>query len=236
MADREPATRHAAGPTSDEVEQYLRDHPDFLAGHPDLIHHLLPPEAQRGDGVVDMQRFMLQRVRGDLSKLQTQQNEILANSRSNLTSQGRIHAAVLRMLEARTLEELIEIVTTDTAAHLDVDAVALAFEALDRLPPGGNRSALKIFARGAVDRMMGSGKDIVLSPDIAADPALFGGAATLIRSQALLRLQLKRDAPLGLVAFGSRTVGKFHPGQGTELLSFLAKAVELNIRGWLDRG
>lgn len=236
MADREPATRHAAGPTSDEVEQYLRDHPDFLADHSDLVHHLLPPEAQHGEGVVDMQRFMLQRVRGDLNKLQSQQNEILANSRSNLTSQGRIHAAVLRMLEARTLEELIEIITTDTAAHLDVDTVALAFEALDRLPPGGNRSSLKIFARGTIDRLMGSGKEIVLSPDVAADPALFGGAASLVRSQALLRLQLKRDAPLGLLAFGSRTVGKFHPGQGTELLSFLAKAVELNIRGWLDRG
>ncbi len=236
MADREPATRHAAGPTSDEVEQYLRDHPDFLVDHPEFVHHLLPPNAQRGDGVVDMQRFMLQRVRGDLSKLQTQQNEILATSRSNLTSQGRIHAAILRMLEARTLEELIEIITTDTAAHLDVDTAALAFEALDRLPPGGNRSTLKIFSRGAIDRLMGSGRDIALSPDVTADPALFGGAATLIRSQALLRLQLKRDAPLGLLAFGSRTVGKFHPGQGTELLSFLAKAVELNIRGWLDRG
>jgi uncharacterized protein YigA (DUF484 family) len=236
MADREPATRHTAGPTSGEVEQYLRDHPDFLVDHPDLIHLLVPPDAKRGDGVVDMQRFMLERVRGDLTKLQTQQNEILATSRGNLTSQGRIHAAVLRMLEARTLEELIEIITTDAAAHLDVDTVALAFEALDRLPPGGNRSTLKIFARGAIDRIMGSGKDIVLSPDVTADPALFGGASTLIRSQVLLRLQLKRDAPLGLLAFGSRTVGKFHPGQGTELLSFLAKAVELNIRGWLDRG
>jgi len=236
MADREPATRHPAGPTSDEVEQYLRDHPDFLVDHPNLIHLLVPPDAQRGDGIVDMQRFMLERVRGDLTKLQTQQNEILATSRSNLTSQGRIHASILRMLEARTLEELIEIITTDTAAHLDVDTVALAFEALDRLPPGGNRSTLKIFARGQIDRLMGSGKDIVLSPDVTANPALFGGAATLIRSQVLLRLQLRRDAPLGLLAFGSRTVGKFHPGQGTELLSFLAKAVELNIRGWLDRG
>lgn len=164
MADREPATRHAAGPTSDEVEQYLRDHPDFLIDHPDLVHHLLPPDTQRGDGVVDMQRFMLQRVRGDLNKLQSQQNEILATSRSNLTSQGRIHAAVLRMLEARTLEELIEIVTTDIPAQLDVDTAALAFEALDRLPPGGNRSSLKIVARGVIDRMMGSGKDIMLLP------------------------------------------------------------------------
>jgi len=235
MADREPA-RRPVGPTADEVELYLRAHPEFLVEHPDLIHLLTPPESKRGDGIVDMQRFMLERVRGDLVKLQTQQNEILATSRSNLTSQGRIHGSILRMLEARTLEELIEIITTDMAAKLDVDTVALAFEALDRLPPGGNRGTLKIVARGAIDRFMGGTKEIVLLPEVTADPALFGGAATLVRSQALLRLQLRREAPLGLLAFGSRTAGKFHPGQGTELLGFLAKAVELCIRGWLDRG
>lgn len=235
MADREPA-RRPVGPTADEVELYLRAHPEFLVDHPDLVHLLVPPEAKRGDGIIDMQRFMLERVRADLVKLQTEQNDILATSRSNLTSQGRIHGSVLRMLEARTMEELIEIITTDMAAKLDVDTVALAFEALDRLPPGGNRGTLKIVARGAIDRFMGGTKDIVLLPEVTADPALFGGAATLVRSQALLRLQLRREAPLGLLAFGSRTAGKFHPGQGTELLGFLAKAVELCIRGWLDRG
>ncbi|HTR84696.1 MAG TPA: DUF484 family protein, partial [Reyranella sp.] len=61
-------------------------------------------------------------------------------------------------------------------------------------------------------------------------------ASTLVRSQALLRLQLRRDAPQGVLAFGSRTPDKFHPGQGTELLTFLGKVVELTFRGWLDRG
>lgn len=238
MADREPAPplKRPSGPTADEVELYLRAHPEFLAEHRDLVHLLIPPEAQRGDGVVDMQRYMLERVRGDLVKLQTQQNEILATSRSNLTSQGRIHAAVLRLLEARTLEELIEIIITDLAVQLDVDAVALGFEAMDRLTGGANRSALKILPRGAIDRFMGGGKDIILLPDAAGDPALFGGAATLVRSQALLRLKFRRDAPLGIIACGSRTTGKFHPGQGTELLVFLGRALELTIQGWLDRG
>jgi uncharacterized protein YigA (DUF484 family) len=238
MADREPAPplKRPSGPTADEVEMYLREHPEFLAEHQDLVHLLVPPDSQRGDGVVDMQRYMLERVRGDLTKLQTQQNDILATSRSNLTTQNRIHGAVLRLLEARTLEELIEIVVTDLAVQLDVDAAALGFEAMDRLTAGINRSALKILPRGAIDCFMGGSKDIVLIPDASGDPALFGGAATLVRSQALLRLKFRRDAPLGILACGSRTVGKFHPSQGTELLTFLGKAVELTIQGWLDRG
>ena len=237
MADREPAPlKRPSGPTADEVEHYLRDHPEFLAEHQSLVHLLVPPEARRGDGIIDMQRYMLDRVRGDLVKLQVQQNEILATSRSNLTSQGRIHGAVLRLLEARTLEELIEIIITDMAVQLDVDVVALGFEAMDRLAGGANRGALKILSKGAIDRFLGGGKDIVLLPDTPGESTLFGGAATLVRSQALLRLRFRRDAPLGILACGSRTAGKFNPSQGTELLTFLAKAVELTIQGWLDRG
>jgi hypothetical protein len=237
MADREPVSRpQSAGPSAEEVETYLRDHPDFLSDHSDLVNLLLPPDAKRGDGVIDMQRFMLERVRGDLSKLQTQQNEVLATSRNNLTIQNRIHASVVTMLSATTLEHLIEIVTTDLAVHLEVDAVALGFEAMDRLPAGGNRSQLRILPKGAIDRFLSGSKDILLLPDTPGDTQLFGSAASLVRSQALLRLQLRRDAPLGIVAFGSRTPNKFHPGQGTELLTFLGKVVELTIRGWLDRG
>ena len=233
MADPRP---RPAGPSADEVETFLRNHPDFLVDHPDLVNVLLPPEAKRGEGVVDLQRYMLERVRGDLSRVQTQQNEILATSRSNLITQNRVHASVIAMLGATTLEHLIEIITTDLAVHIEVDAVTLGFEALDRLPAGGNRTSLRILPKGAIDRLVGAGKDLALIPDAQPDAQLFGSASTLVRSQALLRLQLRRDAPQGVLAFGSRTPDKFHPGQGTELLTFLGKVVELTFRGWLDRG
>jgi uncharacterized protein YigA (DUF484 family) len=237
VADRETVPRpRPAGPSADEVDSYLRDHPDFLLDHPDLVNLLVPPEARRGEGVVDLQRYMLDRVRGDLTKLQTQQNEILATSRSNLITQNRVHASVIAMLGATTLEHLIEIITTDLAVHIEVDSVTLGFEAMDRLPAGGNRTSLRILPHGAIDRFLGAGKDLALIPDGQPEPQLFGSAASLVRSQALLRLQLRRDAPQGVLAFGSRTPGKFHPGQGTELLSFLGKVVELTFRGWLDRG
>jgi uncharacterized protein YigA (DUF484 family) len=237
VADRETVPRpRPAGRSADEVDSYLRDHPDFLLDHPDLVNLLVPPEARRGEGVVDLQRYMLDRVRGDLTKLQTQQNEILATSRSNLITQNRVHASVIAMLGATTLEHLIEIITTDLAVHIEVDSVTLGFEAMDRLPAGGNRTSLRILPHGAIDRFLGAGKDLALIPDGQPEPQLFGSAASLVRSQALLRLQLRRDAPQGVLAFGSRTPGKFHPGQGTELLSFLGKVVELTFRGWLDRG
>ena len=87
-----------------------------------------------------------------------------------------------------------------------------------------------------VDDLLGPDRDVLLCTDVKGDPALFGGAAGLVRSQALLRLSFGRSGPAGLMCIGTRRAGTFHPGLGTELLSFLARAVEITIAQWLERG
>ena len=236
MAEREAAPRITrATPTGTEVADYLRRHPDFLVEHPDLVRLLTPPAHDRGEGVVDMQRYMLERLRGELGKLQESQNDLIITARENLSIQGRIHAAILALLGATTLEHLIEVITTDLAVHLEVDAVVLGFEALDRVAPGQQARGLRLFPRGRIDRLMAGAREVLLIADTPGDSELFGSAATLVRSQALLRMQLRRDAPMGVLAFGARDPQKFHPGQGSELLTFLGRVVELSIRAWLDR-
>jgi len=111
----------------------------------------------------------------------------------------------------------------------------LGFEALDRVAPGQQARGLRLFPRGRIDRLMSGAREVLLLADTPGDSELFGSAATLVRSQALLRMQLRRDAPLGVLAFGARDPQKFHPGQGSELLTFLGRVVELSIRAWLER-
>ena len=45
--------------TEDQVEDFLRDHPDFLTQHSALLDVMTPPMRWSGDKVVDMQSFML---------------------------------------------------------------------------------------------------------------------------------------------------------------------------------
>lgn len=237
MAERDGAPRLLrAGPSGADVADYLRKHPDFLVEHPDLIRLLTPPGHDRGAGVVDMQRYMLERLRGELGRLQESQNNLVATARANLSTQSRVHAAVLALLGATTLEHVIEVITTDLAVHLEVDAVVLGFEAQNRIATGQEVRGLRLFPKGRIDRLLGGSRDVALAGDTPGDPEIFGAAATLVRSHALLRLQPRREAPIGLLAFGARDPSKFHTGQGTELLTFLAHVVELTIRGWLDRG
>lgn len=217
-----------------EVAAYLRKHPDFLVEHPDLVATLTPPAMRRGNGVLDMQFFMLQRLRADLARLKGQQRALIATSRSNLSSQGRIHSAVLAIMGATSFEQLIQIVTTDLAVILDVDVVTIGVESASgthaRLPHPG----VQLLRSGMVDEILGPERDALLRGDVVGDASLFGAAAGLVRSDALLRLAVSERAPVGLLCIGTRRADKFHAGQGTELLIFLARALESTIAAWLD--
>jgi len=95
---------------------------------------------------------------------------------------------------------------------------------------------IHLLRAGMVDTLLGPDRNAMFCAGAPGDPALFGAAAGLVRSQALLRLAFGRTAPTGLLCIGTRKPGTFHPGLGTELLSFLARALSITIRQWLDPG
>jgi uncharacterized protein len=231
------APRPALSPRSvgsAEVLAYLRQHPDFLVENEELLEVLTPPTVNRGERVVDMQHFMLERQRAEITRLKTQQRAIIATTRANLTSQSRVHAAVLSLLAAQSFEQLIQIVTTDLGVLLDADVVTIGVEQIGPQRPRLNHQGVQILDAGTVDGVLGPEREVVLYPDLVGDPKLFGSGAGLVRSAAILRLAVSAAAPPGLLCIGTRRAGKFHPGQGTELLGFLARALAITIAAWLD--
>ena len=117
----------------------------------------------------------------------------------------------------------------------DVDIVTLGVESSAspaRLMPHG----IHLLKAGTVDALLGAERAVLVQADMPGDAALFGGAAGLVRSQALLRVSIGRAAPTGLLCIGARRAGRFHPGLGTELLSFLARVLGMTISQWLSPG
>lgn len=217
-----------------EVLAYLRRNPDFLDRHPEAIQLLHAPTRDTGEGVLDFQHFLLERMRGNLARAHSEQRSLLATSRGNLTSQCRVHKAVLAILSATGFEQLLQTVTTDLAVLLDVDVVTLGVESAATATPRLPMSGIHLLRSGTVDGLLGPERAALFCADTPGNPALFGAAASLVRSQALLRLSFGRAAPTGLLCIGTRKPGMFHAGLGTELLSFLARALGITIRQWLD--
>jgi uncharacterized protein len=218
-----------------EIIAYLKQHPDFLERHPEALRLLRAPSREVGEGVFDFQHFMIERLRGELTRINQEHRTLIAASRGNLASQGRVHKAALAILAASSFEQLLQIVTTDLAVVLDVDIVTLGVESSaspTRLMPHG----IHLLKSGTVDALLGAERTVLLQADLPGDAALFGGAAGLVRSQALLRVSIGRNAPIGLLCIGARRIGRFHPGLSTELLNFLARVLGITIAQWLSPG
>jgi hypothetical protein len=217
-----------------DVMAYLRRHPDFLDEHPEAVRLLRPPGREVGDGVIDFQHFLHERQRRELNRVNLEYRNLIAVSRGNLASQNRVHKAALAVLAAPSFGQLLQIVTTDLAVLLDVDVVTIAVENIAGITPRLQTHGVHLIEAGTVEELLGEDKAVVYSADVIGDPSLFGGAAGLVRSQALLRLRFGREAPTGLLCIGTRKPGRFHPGLGTELLGFLGRIVGIAIGLWLN--
>ena len=216
-----------------DVLAYLRRHPDFLTRHPEALSLLRGPVREFADGVEDFQHFQIERLRCELARVTLEHRTLLAASRGNLASQGRIHKAAIAILAASSFEQLLQIVTTDLAVLLDVDVVTIGVENAAAPPGRLGLHGIHLLGSGSIDALLGAERNILLLADTPGDPALFGGAAGLVRSQALLRLGFGRGAPVGLLCIGTRQKERFHPGLGTELLIFLARVIGITISQWL---
>jgi uncharacterized protein YigA (DUF484 family) len=220
------------------VTAWLRANPDYFGRHPDLMDGLAPPardfgEREEGSGeVVDLQQVMLTRLKAEVGRREEACNELIDAGRSNLQSQSRIHEASLALLGARSLDHLIERVSTDLPVILDIDASSLCLESgeVARTTADG----IRVLPGGAIDEIMGADKAVLLRANVSGDARLFGESAGLVRSDALLRLRVREGMPHALLALGSRDPGRFHGKQGTELLGYLAHVMEYVIRAWLD--
>jgi uncharacterized protein YigA (DUF484 family) len=216
------------------VADYLRRHPDFLSRHPALLDVLHPPERRDGDNVLDLQHAMVARLRDDLAQLRGEHDELIYTGRANLAAQARVHEAILALLAAPTFEHLIETATSDLAVILDLDAAILCVEAEDAALPPVRNGGLRQVPPGLIDEVMGGARSSLLQDDVEGDGRVFGASAGLVHSQALLRLGISPSCPRAMLALGSRQPDYFHTGQGSELLGFLANALALVIRGWLE--
>ena len=217
-----------------DVIAYLERHPGLLAEHPELFDMLARSTRSAGN-VVDLQQYLVDRLREENRKLRDAYRAIVATARYNRAAQAQVHDGILQVLSAGSFENLIHAVTTELPLALEVDAVVICLESGDAPIPRAYAAGLRSLSTGAVDRHIGADRSIQFASDIVGDDEIFGPAAGLIRSHALARLHISERAPKGLLAIGARTVDAFHQSQGTELVSFLTQILEVAIRQWLKR-
>ncbi len=228
--------------TEADIRAYLKAHPQFLRNNPDILTDIASPSRDLGGGVIDFQQFMVKNLQSTSRDLQSKYDLLVEYCRDNLSSQQQVHEAALKLVRARSIEQLLEIIALDLVSLFGVDVVRLAMESdiqVDTSYGESDFSGIVFIAPGTCDAALGKGKRVKLVADSTRHPPagfdeIFAECDTMIESCALLRLDMESIDRQVMLAFGVRSKERFHPGQGIELLNFLAQVVAHQLDRYLD--
>ncbi len=217
---------------AEDVANWLKANPNFLIERPDVLASMEPPD-RGGSGVVDLQRAMVHRQREELDKLRSNWRDLLAISRTNMSNQASIFEATLAAIRAASFEALIEAITERYPEILGCEAVSLCVEAHNASKSGPQNVRQMQF--GDIDAYLGGAeKRSRFIANLEPDPNLFGPVAGIVRSAALVRIEMGPNAPKALLAIGGRGVDTFTPNDGDDLLVFLGQALGGTFSAWLE--
>jgi len=211
--------------SSQQVSNFLSNNPKFFKENPDTLQSMEIPSRWSGDGVVDMQKFMLEQLRGEIDNLRDCTQDVIETSRTNMSVQTRTHTAALALLSASNFNQLISVISEDFPLLLDIHVAKIGFEPASSPETEIQSDAVTCYLPGDVDQLTGPDQDVVLMQNVNDDGSLFGEEAGLVHSAALARLRPGLRTPTGLLALGAKG-SAFYPGQGTELIGFLARVLE----------
>ncbi len=227
-------TKNTPKITAADVVEYLRNEPNFFSQHPEALTAISSADSDQGDGVINFQSVVINKLRDSAEEFKQERKDLLLTARTNQQSLSRIHECVLAVLASKSFEQVIHTVTTDFTVMLDLDMVILCIEADDEKIRLLDTRGLVVLPEGEIERCLGAEKLVSLRGDITGEKRIFGAGASLIRSEAIVRLNISSVTPPSLIAFGSRDPLRFDSGQSTELVAFLACVLEHVISTWLD--
>ena len=213
-------------PTAETVSAWLRRHPEFLKENPEVLTFLTPPEFKRGERILDMQHFMLERMRDDLTNLRRHEKQLLSAVEGNAAGQSKVHQAVIAVVGAEDIQALNAVIRTKLPAMLDIEAVAMCIEDTGALALAGATA----IGDGGIANLMGPKRRVLLQGRTSGETFVFGDAAERVKSVAYLRLRAGKNAPDMLLALGSGREDGFDKDQATDLISFLADVLEARLK------
>jgi len=189
------------------VKEYLEAHPEFFDAHPQLLETLTVPHAPAG-GTVSLVERQVKVLRERQAASRERLAELVRVARDNEALTGRVHQLALRLLHARSAEE----VEAQVTASMHEDFAVTPIRLLREVPQ-----------TAGLDSVWSAGRPRCGHFAEAQRLALFGPQATELRSMAII--PLGAGAARGALVLGSSDADRFNPGMSTDFLVRIGELV-----------
>lgn len=221
----------------DTVAEYLRQNPDLLARHPELLADLRVPH-RPGGGAVSLIERQVELLRERNGRLERRLSDLLRAARDNERLGVRLLALGRGLVEADSLDAVLALVRDALLNEFAADEVAIRL--IDTDDGGRAEREPERFVRpgdpaiAAFDDFLRRGEPVCGEVTDQQQQALFGPRTEDMGSSALVPLRTGRA--LGLIGLGSTDPGHFHPDMGTLFLGQLGELVSAGVARHLERG
>ena len=184
--------------------------------------------------VIPFEERAVATLRDRLGAVESANEDLIAFARGHSGVTSAIHAAVLALMEADSLEALFNVVAVDWPRLLGLDHAVLALVADGRgfrVEAGQVGTVEPKIVDRAIERL-----DPVTMRTVNCGHPLFGTAARDIQSEALVLLSANAPLPYGILLLGQKDRACLDNRHGAQLLGFLGSSLSAMLRRWLING
>ena len=216
----------------EQIEAYLREHPDFFEQHHELLAEIsLPHESGSAVSLVERQVAILRErnidMRHRLSKL-------LDNARDNDKLFDKSKRLVLSLIEGQDMGDIIDALHYSFDKDFNIHFTSLIlFGNADKIPSSQARIVTIAEAREHVGTLLKNSRAVCGTLGAKEMQFIFGEHASEIGSVATV--PLIHGSVFGLLSIGNRDPHYYRSSMGTLFLSYIAEVLNRLLPKYLPR-
>lgn len=218
--------------STEEMENYIRNNPDFLLARPELLAEMVIPHAS--GAAVSLVEKQVKALREQNEQARKRLHELIEIAKFNEDLAHRMHHLVLTLIDAGSPEEIFKTLYENLKRNFRAEQVVVRLFA----QPGANAGReLAEFAgnqageAGFFEELIEKRLPVVGAPAMEQQAFLFGAQGAAVASVVMVPL---RGADWGgVLAIGSRDPDRFQKGMGVELLANMGEVLSFILKPWI---
>ena len=216
----------------EQIEAYLREHPDFFEQHHDLLAEIsLPHESGSAVSLVERQVSILRERNIDM---RTRLSKLLDNARDNDKLFDKSKRLVLSLIEGQDMGDIIDALYYSFDKDFNIHFTSLILIGnVDKIPSSQARIVSIAEAREQVGTLLKNSRAVCGTLGAKEMQFIFGEHASEIGSVATV--PLIHGSVFGLLSVGNRDPHYYRSSMGTLFLSYIAEVLNRLLPKYLPR-
>ena len=220
---------------SSKLKKALIKNPHWILNDLEILEQLIASEKNKNNGnIVDLRDIFLKKTKSqleDLSKLHTQ---TISAAYENFLGASNLHRCIIKILEQKNLEKLIDILTTDIIKILQCSVIILLFSGKEKVVLNNpyfiniKNEEIKKIIRSAkltkkkLTRLESNSKKFYANK-------ILNGSFPKICSEAMISLCTYSEDYNAILILGSSNKLFFSEKNKTDYLDILAKVISIQL-------